>query len=121
MSIGERVKKLRKVLNLTQSVFAERIGLKQAAIGLYENGQRNIGDRAISDICREFNVNENWLRFGEGEMFNELSKGELAASIVGKLLATDDEFIQNVFIALGQMSAEEWKFVKKFIDTIKGN
>lgn len=71
MNLANRIKLIRNELKLTQAFFAEKIGLKQAAIGLYENGQRNIGDRVITDICREFNVNEDWLRNGNGEMFIE--------------------------------------------------
>lgn len=71
MTINSRIKLLRKSLGLTQAAFAEKIGLKQASIGLYENEQRNVLDRTISDICREFNVNEEWLRNGEGEVFVE--------------------------------------------------
>lgn len=71
--IGERILLLRENLNLTQGEFAEKIGLKQAAIGLYENGKRNVTDRVIGDICREFNVTEDWLRYGAGEMFIVIS------------------------------------------------
>lgn len=71
MSVNSRIKLLRKSLGLTQAAFAEKIGLKQASIGLYENEQRNVLDRTISDICREFDVNEDWLRNGNGEMFIE--------------------------------------------------
>ena len=71
MNVNSRIKLLRKALGLTQAAFAEKIGLKQAAIGLYENEQRNVLDRTISDICRAFDVNEEWLRHGTGEMFVE--------------------------------------------------
>jgi len=71
MNIGLRIKLLREKLDLTQALFAQSIGLKQAAIGLYENGHRNISDRVISDICREFNVSEDWLKYGKGNMFVE--------------------------------------------------
>lgn len=71
MNVNSRIKLLRKALGLTQAAFAEKIGLKQAAIGLYENEQRNVLDRTISDICRAFDVNEEWLRNGTGEMFIE--------------------------------------------------
>ena len=52
-------------------------------------------------------------------MFIELSKSEIAANIVGKLLANEDESIQSIFIALGQMSPKEWKVVRKIIDALK--
>ena len=71
MTIGERIKEVRKTLDLNQTVFGSKIGLKQAAIGLYENNQRTVSERSISDICREFDVNETWLRDGTGNMFNE--------------------------------------------------
>ena len=72
MTIGERIKELRKhSLKLTQTEFGEKIGLKQAAVGLYENGQRGISDQSISLICQAFNVREEWLREGKGEMFQQ--------------------------------------------------
>lgn len=67
--MNTRIKKLRKALDLTQQAFAEKIGLKQNSIALIESGKRNISDQAVLSICREFNVNEEWLRNGNGEMF----------------------------------------------------
>lgn len=66
--IGERIKELRKALNLTQIAFGERIGLKQNSVALIEAG-RATSDQTIFAICREFRVNEAWLRTGAGEMF----------------------------------------------------
>lgn len=71
VTIGDRIKVLRKELDINQTAFGSKIGLKQAAIGLYENNQRTVSDRCISDICREFLVNEEWLRNGIGETFVE--------------------------------------------------
>lgn len=119
MSIGDRIKYLRKELGLTQSEFAEKISLKQAAIGLYENGKRNVVDRVIADICREFNVNETWLKDGQGKTFVELSRDEQVANIVGKLLASEDESIKNIMIALGKMGPKEWKKAQEIIDILK--
>lgn len=62
---------MRKELDLTQAAFAEKIGLKATAIGLYESGDRTVTDRSIVTICSEFNVNEEWLRTGQGEIFDE--------------------------------------------------
>lgn len=66
--IGERIKELRKALSLTQTAFGERIGLKQNSVALIEAG-RATSDQTIFAICREFRVNEEWLRTGSGEMF----------------------------------------------------
>lgn len=65
----ERIKELRKSLGLTQLKFAERIGMKPNTIATYEMGRSIPSDPAINNICKEFSVNEEWLRTGEGEMF----------------------------------------------------
>lgn len=70
MNTGERIKKLRKTLDLTQQKFGERLGIKGNTVAQYELGRSNPVDSVFSLICREFNVNEEWLRNGEGEMFN---------------------------------------------------
>lgn len=67
--MNTRIKALRKELGLTQTAFASRVGMKQNTITLIETGKRNTSDFSIRNICREFNVNEHWLRTGEGEMF----------------------------------------------------
>lgn len=70
--MNERFKKIRLKLNLTQEEFGERIGIKSRAhISALESGRRTLIDRIITDVCREFNVNEDWLRFGNGETFIE--------------------------------------------------
>ncbi|MCM1492592.1 MAG: helix-turn-helix domain-containing protein [Muribaculaceae bacterium] len=66
----DRIKKLRKSLDMTQQDFADRIGVKRNTIGQYEIGRNEPIETVINLICREFNVNEEWLRYGEGEMFN---------------------------------------------------
>ncbi len=71
MNIGERISLIRKNMNISQEDFGKRINVTRSAISNYEKGTRNIMDRVISDICREFNVNEKWLREGTGEMFIE--------------------------------------------------
>ena len=66
MTIGDRLRQLRKKLDLTQEAFASRIGSVQNTITGYENGRRNPSAPVISLICREFGVNEDWLRNGTG-------------------------------------------------------
>lgn len=65
----KRLKQLRKCLNLTQQEFADRIGVSRNNIATYETGKSNLGNATAMLICREFNVNEAWLRTGEGDMF----------------------------------------------------
>ena len=70
--LNNRLKELRKNhLHLTQAEFGKKIGLTDVAISRYEKGERNITQQVFVSICREFNVNEEWLRTGKGEMFNK--------------------------------------------------
>lgn len=75
----ERIRKLRRMLDLTQQAFGERIGIKRNTVANYETGRNEPVDSVVALICREFNVNEEWLRTGEGEMFNPEPNNELDA------------------------------------------
>ena len=76
--MNERIKKVRKALDLTQQEFADRIGMKRNSIALIEKG-RNTSDQTVFAICREFNVREEWLRDGTGEMFKATPSSALDA------------------------------------------
>lgn len=74
MTIGERLSFLRENhLHISQEELGSKIGVSRFSISNYESGKRNLTDRVISDICREYNINEEWLRTGEGEMFKKSS------------------------------------------------
>ena len=77
--MNERIKKLRKILDLTQQEFGDRLGIKRNTIATYESGRNDPIDAVISLICKEFNVNEEWLRDGVGEMFKAEPTDELDA------------------------------------------
>ena len=74
MTQGERVNQLRTALNLTLEKFGERLGVTKTAISYVEKGNRNLTEQMIKAICREFNVNYDWLVYGDGEMFSEPPK-----------------------------------------------
>lgn len=96
MNIGDRLKKLRKELDLTQSAFAARIGSVQNTITGYESGRRNPSAQVIALISREFNVNEEWLLDGTGEMFISDTNDELEAlSRKYNLSASDQLFVEK--------------------------
>ena len=67
--MNQRIKKLRRALDLTQQEFADKIGMKRNTVANYETDRNEPSNSVISLICREFNVSETWLRTGEGEMF----------------------------------------------------
>ena len=77
--MNERIRKLRRELDLTQQEFADRIGIKRGAIANYEIGRNEPVDAVVSLICREYNVNEEWLRNGTGKMFLQDTNDELDA------------------------------------------
>ena len=122
--MNERIKELRTALGLSAEKFGAKIGVTRSAISKMELGVCNISEQSIISICREFNVNEEWLRNGTGEMFNTLSQEEELAYIVGQALPQADDFVKDTFIALGRLSqeftAEEWQVVKKFVDALAG-
>ena len=74
MNINGRIKELRKVLDLNQLEFSRKIGIKQTSLSLIETGKNNLTEQNIKLICMMFNVNEKWLRFGEGEIFSSGKK-----------------------------------------------
>lgn len=92
--MNERIKELRKRLGLSGEKFGERIGLKKSSLSLIENGKNNVTNQVFLAICREFNVNEEWLRSGEGEMF-DLPEDETAA-IVAELLEESNPFYEHI-------------------------
>lgn len=72
MTQGERVKEIRKALGLTLDKFGEKVGVKKQTVSRIENGVNNVTDQMVLSICREFNVNYDYLMNGEGEMFDDL-------------------------------------------------
>ena len=72
MTQGERVKEVRKALGLTLDKFGEKVGVKKQTVSRIENGVDNVTDQMVLSICREFNVNYDFLMNGEGEMFDDL-------------------------------------------------
>lgn len=84
MTQGERVKEIRKGLNLTLEKFGERVGVTKQTVSRIENGVNNLTDQMALAICRTFSVNEHWLRTGEGEPYIKGSEDELA-ELVGRL------------------------------------
>lgn len=74
MTQGERIKVIRKELDLTLEKFGEKLGVKKGAISALENGKRNLTDQMAKAICREYNVDYDYLMYGEGDMFTDLPK-----------------------------------------------
>lgn len=103
-----RIKWLRdKELEMSQTDFGRKINLNQSTIGNYENGRREIPDRVIADICREFNVSEKWLRTGEGQIYREMTERELKIMKLEKALEGKSESLIHGLYCLADMEPEE--------------
>ncbi|MPL91668.1 hypothetical protein SDC9_37744 [bioreactor metagenome] len=114
-----RMKELRKSLKKTQESFGNSIGLSRSNICNIESGLINLTERNIKEICLTYNVNEDWLRTGKGEMFQKLSSDDEFNILVGKLVAEEDSFKKKVIEEMLKLDDEDWIFIEKFINKIK--
>lgn len=114
--MGERVKELRKALGLSGEKFGEKIGLKRNSLSQIETGKNNLSEQNILAICREFNVNEDWLRYGTGEMFKDMTLDEEIISFIGEIQwDTSNTFKKRFISAISKLSEEEWNVLEKII------
>jgi len=110
----DRIKTLRKTLKMTQQEFADRIGIKRNTVGLYEIGQSGISDTVIRAICREFGVNEEWLRTGSGEIFREVDTEARFSEWAGRVLAGRDETFQKRFVTMMMsLTEDQWRLLEE--------
>lgn len=108
---------------MTQELFGQKLGVRKTAISKLEKGENNLTEQMLKLICREFNVNEHWLRTGEGgenAMFNKLDIDERLSYALGKILAGDDEFVKRTMLSLAELDKEQWAEIKKWIKKIAG-
>lgn len=102
----DRIRKIRRDLDLTQQEFADRIGIKRNTIANYETGRNEPIDSVVSLICREFGVNEEWLRSGTGEMFAPESNDELEVLAKKYNLSNADQVLIEKYVNLKSGSRE---------------
>lgn len=104
MTIGERVKELRKSLGLTLEEFGKKLGVGKTAISKIEHGQCNVSDQMALSIRREFNVCEEWLRYGTGDMFEPAAADELDALAKEYGLSEGEKILIEHYIKLDEGS-----------------
>lgn len=110
-TINTRCKTLRLSLGLNQSTFAARLGFAQSGVAMIECGKRSVSERHIKTICSIYNVNEQWLRTGEGEMLNNDSSSLLSRLTEELHMTPDEQELIEVFMSFSQ---EERKSVIDF-------
>lgn len=114
----DRIKKIRKAVGLTQKEFAEKLGLKQNTIATYEMGRIGVSDAVIISICREFGINEVWLRTGEGgdeNMYKKLPDEDRFSLSLGKLSVSENEFVRRGVNLLAETDPEKLKTLEEFM------
>lgn len=123
MTQGKRVKAIRKELNMTLEQFGEKLGVTKTAISYVENNKRNLTEQMLLSICREFGVNEIWLRTGEGDvenMFTKLSDDDRYSINLGKLSITENQLAKNMLNAIAEASPEKLKHIEEFMKACLG-
>lgn len=126
--MNNRIKQLRKELGLTQEKFGEKLGLKKNSISQIENGVNSLTEQLLLSICREFDVNEKWLRTGEGEMFIPVPEEDEVAAYVEDLLADNGEnelynLIKSIMRTYNELSPKSQEVLrdasKKLVENLK--
>lgn len=112
-TINERISECITASGLTRTAFAEKLNVSQQHVSrLAKDG--NPSDRTISDICEKFNINENWLRTGEGEMQVQYSRDEEIAGFMGAVMHGESDNFKRRFIAmLSRLNESDWEVLEK--------
>lgn len=122
--MNERLKKLRKSLDMTQQQFADKLGVKRNTVGQWECGINALTDQTIFSICREFHVNEEWLRTGKGEMFVEETPDEEFMRMAKAVASGDtetDRMIRRTLMYFYEMDDLGRKTLMNFVKYISRN
>lgn len=117
-TINDRFRDVRKACKKTQEEWAAILGLSRTGVADIESGRRNVTDKHIKLLCIESidgkNINETWIRTGEGDMFEPMSRGETIAQFAGELMKDeDDSFRRRLVEALAQLDEKEWETLEE--------
>lgn len=121
--INERIRDLRTALELSQRDFSEKTKIGHSTLAMFKTGQRTPKDIHISQICQTFNVNEDWLRTGDGEMFNQVSRETELGRYIGQILkpGSDNGFIKKIIITYIQLDENGKKTIRDFAESLGSN
>lgn len=112
--MNERIRSLIKALKIKQAEFAQRIGVSRPFVSELCSGAKNPSDRTIADICREFGVNEHWLRTGQGEMLVQLSREEEIMRFAATVVRDPSSEFQRRFVSvLARLTPEQWQLMEQ--------
>lgn len=121
LNIGERIEILRKDLSMSRRVFGERLGVSESVIVNIEYDRLKRPEQKESLyklICKEFNVSEEWLRTGNGEMFVPLTRNQLITDFASDLIMEDNTFKKRLVEALAKLDEDEWEVLEKLAESL---
>ena len=118
--MNERIKQIRKIFGLSQEAFGHRIEISKTSVSRLESGINNPSKQTIKLICREYGINEIWLRTGEGEMHSEISQEDRYSINLGKLTLEENQFVQNVINSLAESDPDELKIIERYMKKCLG-
>ena len=119
MNIYDRIKEIRKDNNLTQGEFGERLGIGKYAVTNIELGRVDPKDNVIKLIAKEFDINEEWIKTGEGGKHPEISSDEKLAKLIGETIGSEDLFRKNLILTLLELEDSDWEVIKKIYEEMK--
>lgn len=121
--INQRISVVIKELKITKTAFAAKLNVSQALISKICAGTSGASDRTIQDICNKFHVSEDWLRFGEGEMFLQRTRAEELDTFFGEIGEGPNNFRKRLISVLAKLDEEDWKLLEemawKLVEEIK--
>lgn len=112
MTEGDRIKAVRISTGLSQEKFGAKVKISGASVSLLESGRNNASEQTRSLICKEFGVNETWLRTGEGDMLVPIDQEEEILGFVKDLLTDEPDFRRALVHVLARMTPDQWTMME---------
>ena len=114
----DRIKELRRALDLTQDEFGGRIGITKSSISTMESGRSNPSEQTLRSMCREFGASYVWLTTGEGSMFENGGDDAALHVMVDRVMASENERVKQIFKNLGDFTEDDWRQVNDLLDRL---
>ena len=114
----DRIKELRRALDLTQEEFGGRMGITKSSISTMESGRSNPSEQTLRSMCREFGASYLWLTTGEGAMFEDGNDDAALHVMVDRVMASENDRVKQIFKNLGDFTEEDWQQVNALLDKL---
>ena len=114
----DRIKELRRALDLTQDEFGGRIGITKSSISTMESGRSNPSEQTLRSMCREYGASYLWLTTGEGSMFENGNDDAALHVMIDRVMASENDRVKQIFKNLGDFTEEDWRQVNALLDKL---